>query len=453
MQSRCLIPCAVLGAAISSAALAQWDPANAQWLKSDATDLRVMTWNIEDGICTTAAKIDGSNAWCCLVRLVAAFQPDVLILQEMGDNSGNGTGSGVDTVGNLATTCELFIHGGADPFEGGSVTCYVQQHAPGYDLPFIFVSAANDSFNRNVVMSRFPFSDLNGDNRSTLNDIPLVLSHLYAPGGSGGIRGFSFVELDLPDETYAADLVVGNAHLKAGGATGDIDDRRIASQNVAYYIDHMLNGGGMGVPDPFGRIADSPMVQQVLPPMTPVIMGGDWNEDELTNGRKGPAEWLTQAENTGGTDGTDKDRSDMVYDDAREFFTNNRTTRGSSKLDYLAWQESVAGIRRSFIFNSSTTPVVSRPATITGLILQGSAASGTASDHRPVIVDFILPLATSEPCPWDLDGDGVVGAGDLAQMLGQWGAAGGNGPADFNMDGVVNAGDLAVMLGAWGACP
>jgi hypothetical protein len=49
----------------------------------------------------------------------------------------------------------------------------------------------------------------------------------------------------------------------------------------------------------------------------------------------------------------------------------------------------------------------------------------------------------------DLDGDGVVGAGDLALLLGAWGPC----PkcaADFNGDGRIGAEDLAVLLGAWG---
>jgi glucose/arabinose dehydrogenase len=53
------------------------------------------------------------------------------------------------------------------------------------------------------------------------------------------------------------------------------------------------------------------------------------------------------------------------------------------------------------------------------------------------------------PCPADLDGDGVVGASDLATLLGSWG---GVGPADLDGSGSVGAGDLAALLGSWGAC-
>ena len=57
-------------------------------------------------------------------------------------------------------------------------------------------------------------------------------------------------------------------------------------------------------------------------------------------------------------------------------------------------------------------------------------------------------LAAQEcPPPADLDGDGAVGAGDLALLLAAWGAAGGD--ADLDGDGTVGAGDLAALLSAW----
>lgn len=52
-------------------------------------------------------------------------------------------------------------------------------------------------------------------------------------------------------------------------------------------------------------------------------------------------------------------------------------------------------------------------------------------------------------CPADLDDDGTVGAGDLAILLGSWGASG---AADLDGDGAVGAGDLSLLLGAWGGC-
>lgn len=371
---------------------ARWDPHNGDWNKSDPNQIRVMTWNIEDGVCSTAFKVENRLPWAGIARIVAAMKPDVLILQEVGDNSGNGTGSGVDTVANLETTIDLFLYGGTDPFNGGTVTSYVQAYDPSYDLPHVFVSADSDGFNRNVILSRFPFADLNGDGKSELDNIDLVFADAYAPGGDGGIRGFQFAEIDLPDTMYPGDLVVGNAHLKAGGSSSDQAQRLSASQNVAYWIDHLLNGAGTGAPDPNDKIRDLPEVTTILPEDTPVIIGGDWNEDEQSNGRKGPAEWLVRAQSTGGSDGTDRDRSDSTYDDARDLFTNSRDTRGSSKLDYLGWQDSITTLARSWIFESATVPSGGMPAEIVGFVGGATGASFWASDHFPVIADYDVPL-------------------------------------------------------------
>ncbi|MCH8822173.1 MAG: hypothetical protein IH984_01570 [Planctomycetes bacterium] len=54
------------------------------------------------------------------------------------------------------------------------------------------------------------------------------------------------------------------------------------------------------------------------------------------------------------------------------------------------------------------------------------------------------------PCPWDLDGNGVVGTSDLLELFAQWGTAG---PADFNNDGIVNTEDLLILFANWGPCP
>lgn len=48
--------------------------------------------------------------------------------------------------------------------------------------------------------------------------------------------------------------------------------------------------------------------------------------------------------------------------------------------------------------------------------------------------------------PFDLDGNGSVGASDIAILLNQWG---GPGSADFNGNGAVDAADLAALLSNW----
>jgi len=60
-------------------------------------------------------------------------------------------------------------------------------------------------------------------------------------------------------------------------------------------------------------------------------------------------------------------------------------------------------------------------------------------------------FAPCKGCPADFNGDGSVGAFDLAIVLGSWGPCEGC-PTDFNDDGVVDAFDLAILLGSWGPC-
>ncbi len=58
-------------------------------------------------------------------------------------------------------------------------------------------------------------------------------------------------------------------------------------------------------------------------------------------------------------------------------------------------------------------------------------------------------------CPADVNGDGTVGAFDLATLLGAWGPCD-NGPCrclDADEDQQIDAADLAVLLGTWGPCP
>ncbi|NUQ52187.1 MAG: endonuclease/exonuclease/phosphatase family protein [Phycisphaerales bacterium] len=402
MNRRSRLVSASLALVLAAGASAQWNPNAGQWGKSDPRDVRVMTWNVLDGICRTNNKVEDLNNWAALARIVAAMKPDILLLQETGDNAGNGTGSGVDSTSQLNTTLGYFFNGGNDSFKSNApITSWVKKYAPTFDMPYVYVSFTTDGFNRNIVLSRFPFTDLTGD---TFNAISTwsSLPDLYAPGGTPGIRGFIFAEINLPDADYAGNLVVGTAHLRSGGTASDKQERLVASQNIAYYIDYMLNGGGTSTPDPRGMILDSPAATLVPSATTPAIWGGDFNEDENSNGRDGPAWWMTKAAVNGGTDGTDRDRTDATFDDARDFFTNNRSTQSSSKLDYICWQDSIATLRRSFIFNSVNCNSTTTPPELVGYVGGFSLCTSFASDHRPVIADFILPAAVTQPGPFNL---------------------------------------------------
>ncbi|MEE8156071.1 MAG: FG-GAP repeat protein, partial [Phycisphaerales bacterium] len=59
---------------------------------------------------------------------------------------------------------------------------------------------------------------------------------------------------------------------------------------------------------------------------------------------------------------------------------------------------------------------------------------------------------TPGKCPWDLDGNGSVGASDLLSLLVSWGPCKGC-PADFDGNGNVGESDLLALLANWGPCP
>lgn len=63
-----------------------------------------------------------------------------------------------------------------------------------------------------------------------------------------------------------------------------------------------------------------------------------------------------------------------------------------------------------------------------------------------------LTIEVLPPAPGaDLDGDGTIGAADLAILLGQFGGPCPEYSEDLNDDGVVNASDLAVLVGLFGS--
>lgn len=396
---------AVVFAATAAAAFpaaAQWDPQNGEWGKTDPTDLRVMTWNVEDAIVSSSTgKAGGLNNWEGAARIVAALQPDVLMLQEMGDRSGNGTGSGADSVANLETAIDLWVNGGSDPFTSiTTVNAFIRAYAPaGYDLPFVYVSAVSDGFNRNVIMSRYPFVDVNGDGLATYSDF-FVQADAWVPATAfSGIRGTTVAEIDLPDDVYAGDFVALCNHLKAGGSGSDRADRVEAAQVISYTIQYYHNGNGTSTSDPNNRVV-IPSAGDVLDANTPVVLGGDINEDELTNGRKGPAEWIANGQLVTGSDGTDRDGSNSTLDTATDPISGSRNTIGGGKLDYVIWQDSIATARRQFVFNSNGKTNTQLPPEVLGFAVP-SIISSIAADHFPVVVDLILPAA-EDPCPADL---------------------------------------------------
>ena len=357
--------------------------------------LRVVTWNPNGGPRTGADVV--LEAIGDEVVEGIARPLDILLLQEASDDGG------VDSFSQVQTVMDLLRYGGPDPFVGGTVTSYILAFTstPGYDLPFVYIlgDSADDNFNKNIILSRYPIADINGDGIAAGDTIG-VQNDLWAPGGNGGVRGFPWAEIDLPDDVYAGDVVVGNSHLKAFSGCSDYTQRLTATRNISYFIEHYWNGDQGPTTDPRNRIT-FPSSGNVLDANTPVIWGGDWNNNPFFSGPGGctsalnPVEYMIEG-GGGSGDGTDRDGSNSFRDFATVPGTSDSSTQSGSKLDYLAWQDSIAIAVEQFIFRTNT-PFPYPPAVANGP--RPNQSSSNASDHRPVIVDFVLPLQAASGPP------------------------------------------------------
>ena len=354
-----------------------FDPENGDWTREASTYVRVMTWNLEKGLgpgvdTTPASPTQIGSAYDYIGRICQALDPDVIAFQEVQYGS-------VSSVENaLQSWADQFF--GTGTFE-------------------VFASSEGDGFNRNAIVSRYPFVSLNGWS-ATQSDLPFIYPgpapDYVPPGGNGGIRGWPHAGIDLPDAVYVANLMVGCSHLKAGSGGDDEQQRLDASQNIAYYLNYALNSTS----DPYDIMPNQP--PDALAYETPVILMGDMNEDENYNYRDGPVKWMSEWFPGVTDDGTDKDGTPARPDQATDPLTGSRDTQGGQnnrKVDYVITPDSIITVVEEFIFNSESCQSQELPSQLQGL-LDADSASTRASDHRPVIVDLQIGDG-------DFDGDNV----------------------------------------------
>lgn len=137
-------------------------------------------------------------------------------------------------------------------------------------------------------------------------------------------------------------------------------------------------------------------------------------------------------------DANDPGESTLVYSNSAAGFTaidvaslpDGRVLISDSSADQIRW-----------LIDSDSDGAFNTPGEDSAFFFANT--SGTIADVRQIAIYRL-------PCPADFDGDGLVGASDLAILLGAWNT---NGPYDLDDSGLVGAGDLAILLGSWGPCP
>ncbi len=89
---------------------------------------------------------------------------------------------------------------------------------------------------------------------------------------------------------------------------------------------------------------------------------------------------------------------------------------------------------------------------LSGTIGQPDASGEMTGGAFSLTGGFWAGVGTAQPCPADLNGDGIVNFVDVSAFVALFGA--GDPRADFNGDGIINFVDVSAFVAAFGlGCP
>ncbi len=195
-------------------------------------------------------------------------------------------------------------------------------------------------------------------------------------------------------------------------------------------------------------------------------------QPENDNSATGTLCWITGQGNVGGADGAADvdggtttllspsfDMSQMDEPTIEFWYWYSNSLGGAPNADSMPVEISADGgstwtmlediatnnavwTKRSYRVRSFITPSANvRVRFVARDLATGSLVEAGVDDFKIVNVDCTASI------PGDINGDGLVNAGDLAGLLGAWGST--SGPADINGDGIVDATDLAILVSNW----
>ena len=131
-------------------------------------------------------------------------------------------------------------------------------------------------------------------------------------------------------------------------------------------------------------------------------------------------------------------------DDELVFTLTSLSTSVTTELDRLALSAADAG----FVTRTTPLPPALTSGAYTLTVSIDGGITGVESQVDLDNIDITISAPGCEPCPGDLNGDGIIDTADLGVLLGAFGSA--DPISDINADGVVDTADLGILLGAFG---
>jgi endonuclease/exonuclease/phosphatase family metal-dependent hydrolase len=207
------------------------------------------------------------------------------------------------------------------------------------------------------------------------SQFPILFTEAVYPGDNRAIAAF----IDLPDNTYATDILVITAHPTC--CSNDVDRQDQIDRIASYILDAKSPGGRVNIPpnSPIAIIGDFNLVgwrQQ----LETIVKGDIVNTG--TYGPGSPLDW----------DGSDMEDASCLHTHRPAFFTWRSPTSifGPGKLDYIFYSGSEMEEMKSFTLDTDEMPA----ATLTQFGLNRNDTD-IASDHLPLVADFKLEKATA----------------------------------------------------------
>ncbi len=272
-----------------------------------------------------------------------------------------------------------------------------------------------------------------GARSSPLIEYNIITSNSSSGWGGGGINSWTSFIYYNTYPTIRNNLITYNTASKGGGLYCRYDRAVITNNTIAY--NSAGYGGGIHA---LNYPAQAPLVDKCVHwGNTASIEGAQVDVEEAT----GSAIWLSYCIVQDGWAGAGNVNANPSFidpdgeDDLPGTLDDNfRADFGSPCID--------AG-DNSALPGNVTEDLDSNPRFVDDPNTKDTGAGA------PPIVDIGTYEFQVLACPWDLDGSGAVGTGDLLTLFAQWGT---DGPADFDESGAVGTGDLLILFANWGPC-